>query len=280
MIAAIMVAAVIVIFLAFLFALFLYLHAKRYWGANPVLGRARAGDAVADEAAVPRRGLDPAAIKALPSMVFWPEEFKEGLECAVCLAELSEGEEARLLPGCRHGFHLECIDMWLNFHSTCPLCRSPVLSENADSGVELAEASPVEVVLAAGRLPESPIFPTNVLFWGSQDQVRTGAAATGSCEGSSSCVSSSSGRPEGKPVINVQRRVMEGYQSPSSPPPLNRLPADEIKSPTSARLRSLRRLLTQGNRGIGSSCILRGGDIEQGVVGDGGLQMPKASPSS
>ncbi|XP_008783397.2 RING-H2 finger protein ATL3 [Phoenix dactylifera] len=287
---AIMVAAVIVIFMAFLFALFLYLRAKRYWGANPTLGRPRAPLAVADEDGVPCRGLDPAAIKALPSLGFRPEEFKEGLECAVCLSELSEGEEARLLPGCRHGFHLECIDMWLSFHSTCPLCRSPVSLENADSGVETAEASPVEAVLAAGRLPESPIFPTNVLFWGSQDRVRTGgpataAAAAGSCEGSSSSVGSSSGRPEGKLVIDVPRRAMEGYQSPVSPLPLSRLSVDDIKSPTSARLRSLRRLLSQGNRGIGSSCSLRGGDIEQGVAGvgvtvDGGLLMPKTSTSS
>ncbi|XP_010937240.1 RING-H2 finger protein ATL3 [Elaeis guineensis] len=289
---AIMVAAVIVIFMVFLFALFFYLHVKRYSGANPTLGRARARArarapvAVADEAAVPRRGLDPAAIKALPYMVFGPEVFKEGLECAVCLSELSKGEEARLLPGCRHGFHLECIDMWLNSHSTCPLCRSPVLSENADSGVELAEDSPVEAVLAAGRLPESPIFPTNVLFWGSQDQVTTGgpttaAVAAGWCEGSSSSMDSSTGRPDRKLVIDVERRMMEGCQCPA----LSRLPVDEIKSPTSARLRSLRRLLSQGNRGIGSSCSLRVGDIEQGIVGvgvavDGSLQMPKISPSS
>ncbi|XP_008800481.2 RING-H2 finger protein ATL3-like [Phoenix dactylifera] len=287
----IMVAAVVVIFMAFLFVFFFYLRAKRYWGANPTFGRPR--PAFADEAAVPRRTVDPATVKALPSLVFRPEEFKEGLECAVCLSELAEGEEARLLPNCKHGFHLECIDMWLHSHSTCPLCRCPLVAEvkpeSADSAVELAEVSPVEAALADGRLPESPTFPTNVLFWGSQEQVSTGglgaAVAAGSCEGSSSSVSTSSGKPEGMLVMEIPRRVMEGYQSPVLPLPLNRLPLDEIKSPTSARLRSLRRLLSRGNCGIGSPCSPRGSDIEQGVAGlgvtvGGDLQIPKTSTSS
>ncbi|XP_010939844.1 RING-H2 finger protein ATL3 [Elaeis guineensis] len=290
----IMVAAVIVIFMAFLFVFFFYLRAKRYWGANPTLGRSRL--AFADEAAVPQRALDLATVKALPSLVFRPEEFKEGLECAVCLSELSEGDEARFLPNCKHGFHLECIDMWLHSHSTCPLCRCPLVaelsSENADSAVELAEVSPVEAALAAGRSPEPPIFPTNVLFPGFQDQVNTGGSATPaaavaavSCGESSSCVASSSGKPEGVLVIEIPRQAMEGYQSPLSPLPSSRLPLDEIKSPASARLRSLRWLLSRGNWGIGSSCSPRGSDMEQGVAGlgvtvDGDLQIPKTSTSS
>ncbi|EHA8591053.1 RING-H2 finger protein ATL3 [Cocos nucifera] len=292
----IMVATVIVIFMAFLFVFFFYLRAKRYWGANPTLGRPRL--AFADEAAVPRRALDPATVKALPSLVFLPEEFKEGLECAVCLSELSEGEEARFLPNCKHGFHLECIDTWLHSNSTCPLCRCPLVAElspeNADSAVGLAEVSPVEVALADGRLPESPIFLTNVLFRGSQDQVSTrGSAAAAaaaaavvavSCEGSSSSVASSSGKPEGVLVMEIPRQAMEGCQSPVLPLPSSRLPLDEIKSPASARLRSLKWLLSRGNWGTGSSCGPRGSDMEQGVAGlgvtvDGDLQIPKTSAS-
>nr|1IYM_A Chain A, EL5 [Oryza sativa] len=51
----------------------------------------------------------------------------DGVECAVCLAELEDGEEARFLPRCGHGFHAECVDMWLGSHSTCPLCRLTVV---------------------------------------------------------------------------------------------------------------------------------------------------------
>ena len=48
-------------------------------------------------------------------------------ECAVCLAEYAGGEEVRVLPACRHGFHRDCVDRWLLTRApTCPVCRAPV----------------------------------------------------------------------------------------------------------------------------------------------------------
>ncbi|RLM84707.1 RING-H2 finger protein ATL44-like [Panicum miliaceum] len=48
-------------------------------------------------------------------------------ECAVCLAEYAGGEEVRVLPACRHGFHRECVDRWLLTRApTCPVCRATV----------------------------------------------------------------------------------------------------------------------------------------------------------
>ncbi|XP_062166697.1 RING-H2 finger protein ATL52-like [Alnus glutinosa] len=47
-------------------------------------------------------------------------------ECAVCIGELEDGEMVRLLPNCRHAFHVTCIDKWFLAHSNCPICRSPV----------------------------------------------------------------------------------------------------------------------------------------------------------
>lgn len=44
----------------------------------------------------------------------------------MCLSEFEEGETGRLLPKCKHSFHIECIDMWFHSNSTCPLCRAPV----------------------------------------------------------------------------------------------------------------------------------------------------------
>ncbi|XP_021746166.1 RING-H2 finger protein ATL63-like [Chenopodium quinoa] len=40
-----------------------------------------------------------------------------------------EGEVGRSLPRCSHAFHMECIDMWLFSHSTCPICRAQVVME-------------------------------------------------------------------------------------------------------------------------------------------------------
>lgn len=48
-------------------------------------------------------------------------------DCAVCLSEYQNGEQVRLLPLCRHSFHLHCIDTWLSTHESCPVCRHSVL---------------------------------------------------------------------------------------------------------------------------------------------------------
>ncbi|THG05659.1 hypothetical protein TEA_013309 [Camellia sinensis var. sinensis] len=54
------------------------------------------------------------------------EEDGPELECVVCLNRVSSGEKYRLL-GCNHGFHVHCIEAWLQASSTCPLCRNPAM---------------------------------------------------------------------------------------------------------------------------------------------------------
>ncbi|KAJ1277294.1 hypothetical protein BS78_05G284100 [Paspalum vaginatum] len=51
----------------------------------------------------------------------WPEA-----TCAVCLAELDDGVNVRVLPVCMHYFHASCVGEWLLTHHTCPLCRAPL----------------------------------------------------------------------------------------------------------------------------------------------------------
>ncbi|XP_002463384.2 probable E3 ubiquitin-protein ligase ATL45 [Sorghum bicolor] len=53
----------------------------------------------------------------------------ETAECAVCLTEFGEREAGRLLPGCGHAFHEQCIATWLRVSTTCPLCRAPVATK-------------------------------------------------------------------------------------------------------------------------------------------------------
>ncbi|XP_057866839.2 RING-H2 finger protein ATL64 [Cryptomeria japonica] len=76
--------------------------------------------------ASPREGLRRSMVDALPVFFYQPENFTDGLRCAVCLCEFQEKEKARQLPSCKHSFHLDCIDMWFYSHSTCPLCRARV----------------------------------------------------------------------------------------------------------------------------------------------------------
>ncbi|KAM3296546.1 hypothetical protein ACQJBY_038731 [Aegilops geniculata] len=79
------------------------------------------------------RGLDPAVLRALPVVAAG-----DGAgDCAVCLAGLERGEEARALPRCGHRFHVGCIDAWFRGNSTCPLCRADVEAPDDDAEAEV-----------------------------------------------------------------------------------------------------------------------------------------------
>ncbi|KAJ6325600.1 hypothetical protein OIU76_012641 [Salix suchowensis] len=45
------------------------------------------------------------------------------VRCSVCLADYLGEDTLRILPYCGHSFHVTCIDIWLQRHSTCPVCR-------------------------------------------------------------------------------------------------------------------------------------------------------------
>lgn len=112
------------------FLLLLYAkHCKR-GGGYP-----RSNDAaVASSSAAAGRknsGIDRSVIESLPVFRFGSlRGQKEGLECAVCLTRFDPAEVLRLLPKCKHAFHVECVDTWLDAHSTCPLCRYRVDPED------------------------------------------------------------------------------------------------------------------------------------------------------
>ncbi|KAM0850113.1 hypothetical protein ACQ4PT_053289 [Festuca glaucescens] len=76
-------------------------------------------------------GVERAVVESLPVFRFGAlRGQKAGLECAVCLGRFEPAEALRLLPKCRHGFHVECVDTWLDAHATCPLCRARVDPED------------------------------------------------------------------------------------------------------------------------------------------------------
>ncbi|KAK7351551.1 hypothetical protein VNO77_11095 [Canavalia gladiata] len=76
-------------------------------------------------------GIDRCIVESLPVFRFGSlRGQKEGLDCAVCLMKFEGAEVLRLLPKCKHAFHVECVDTWLDAHSTCPLCRYRVDPED------------------------------------------------------------------------------------------------------------------------------------------------------
>ncbi|KAJ4970541.1 hypothetical protein NE237_003640 [Protea cynaroides] len=70
-------------------------------------------------------GLEPVVIATFPTRKFSNDLLASGedSQCTVCLAEYQEKDVLRILPYCRHSFHVTCIDVWLRQHSTCPVCR-------------------------------------------------------------------------------------------------------------------------------------------------------------
>ncbi|XWS66789.1 hypothetical protein CRYUN_Cryun05aG0231000 [Craigia yunnanensis] len=76
-------------------------------------------------------GVEHKILEIIPILSFSREKVKEfrtdQTECVVCLGELEEGDTVRLLPNCRHVFHVPCIDNWFLAHSSCPVCRTPVV---------------------------------------------------------------------------------------------------------------------------------------------------------
>ncbi|XP_077238386.1 RING-H2 finger protein ATL43-like [Tasmannia lanceolata] len=76
-------------------------------------------------------GIDRTVVESLPIFRFGSlSGQKDGLECAVCLNLFESTAVLRLLPKCKHAFHVECVDTWLDAHSTCPLCRYRVDPED------------------------------------------------------------------------------------------------------------------------------------------------------
>jgi hypothetical protein len=67
----------------------------------------------------------------------------DGAQCSVCLGTVQAGEMVRLLPLCKHLYHVECIDLWLASHDTCPLCRAEVEPPEEDDQPALTTELPV-----------------------------------------------------------------------------------------------------------------------------------------
>ena len=76
-------------------------------------------------------------------------------ECSVCLACFDDADHLRLLPRCRHAFHLACVDRWLESNASCPLCRARVDADDASLGLKYPSSARIVFGgdgLSSGRL--------------------------------------------------------------------------------------------------------------------------------
>lgn len=112
-------------------ALFLHLYVCHVRRRNRRRAAEAAALATANAGAPPKQvGLDPSAIAALPTAAYGKVAGGDAAggttECAICLGAMQEADAVRVLPACRHVFHVACIDKWLASSSSCPVCRAGV----------------------------------------------------------------------------------------------------------------------------------------------------------
>ncbi|XP_027337477.1 RING-H2 finger protein ATL63 [Abrus precatorius] len=162
----IMLAAIVSLLLVILFVLLLHLYAKWFLAqaqAQARRRRRRRTTVTVSDVLGPARfhhfhsfniqdspfssshtkGLDSSIIRSIPLFIYEEggngtgddekgsigkkKKVEDEVECVICLSAFEDGEMGRCLPKCGHGFHVECIDMWLSSHSNCPICRAPIV---------------------------------------------------------------------------------------------------------------------------------------------------------
>lgn len=158
-----------------------------------------------------RYGTPPAqkeVVEALPEVTI-----DETLQCSVCLEDFEIGTVAKEMP-CNHKFHGGCILPWLELHSTCPVCRHQLPSDeskvesagtNGGSGNTNAQSSngngrrneDEDTRSENGRrFPVSLPWPLNGLFSSSNSGIQ-------SSNGNSSSMTSSSSNLSGNANSNA-----------------------------------------------------------------------------
>ncbi|XP_022857534.1 RING-H2 finger protein ATL8-like isoform X1 [Olea europaea var. sylvestris] len=92
--------------------------------------------------AAANKGLKKKVLESLPKLTYAANDDKSGKlsDCAICLSEFAAGDEVRMLPPCDHGFHVACIDTWLESHSSCPSCRKILVMSRCQKCGGLPEA--------------------------------------------------------------------------------------------------------------------------------------------
>lgn len=111
------------------------------------------------------RGLDESVIREIPTFQYRREEgrARSGRGCVVCLNEFQEQDTLRVLPNCRHAFHLDCIDIWFQSNANCPLCRTSI----SGSGAKY----PADRIIAPSSSPQGSHPYTDSLMGSDEDYV-------------------------------------------------------------------------------------------------------------
>ncbi|CAI7845934.1 unnamed protein product [Closterium sp. NIES-53] len=79
-------------------------------------------------------------------------------ECAVCMGKYAAGERIKVVLACSHGFHADCIDLWLVAKTTCPICcwnLTPSTAPIAPTIIPISQAAvSADVIATDGGVAE------------------------------------------------------------------------------------------------------------------------------
>ncbi|KAI3449457.1 hypothetical protein Pfo_006122 [Paulownia fortunei] len=142
----IMMSSVAVLIVAWFVVVLFHVYARWFGRRLHHLNRRRPATVVSSQ------GLDVCIMNSLPTFIYDSKSQESPLECAVCLSEFEDNETGRILPECKHCFHVDCIDMWLQSHCDCPICRTQVKVQATSNPVEPIE-NPHERIVSI-RVPE------------------------------------------------------------------------------------------------------------------------------
>ncbi|CAM0911711.1 unnamed protein product [Alopecurus aequalis] len=73
------------------------------------------------------RGVSADTLASLPLVTYQAQDKQDSNmeQCVICRVEFEEGESLVALP-CKHSYHSDCINQWLQLNKVCPMCSAEV----------------------------------------------------------------------------------------------------------------------------------------------------------
>lgn len=65
--------------------------------------------------------------------------------CTICYEDLND--DLFYEKNCRHLFHQDCIDKWLEFNKKCPLCRTPIILDRNENTMAFDENTKIKLLV-------------------------------------------------------------------------------------------------------------------------------------
>lgn len=65
-------------------------------------------------------------------------------DCSICLCSM-KNKKVKFVK-CKHVFHIKCINSWLQYNATCPVCRSIVCDEHENDDLKEIQRDLIELL--------------------------------------------------------------------------------------------------------------------------------------